>query len=342
MCEVFSSWPFDLAVDVSSAVQEAGLEYRSIGKTDIKITPILMGTWQAGKKDWTGIDDQVSTRAIQVAFETGMNAFDSAEAYGKGHSERILGNALDPVRNRVVYITKVSPNHLKYDQVLQACHRSLKNLRTDYIDLYMVHWPAGSWRTRKIPIEETMSAMNDLKQQGKIRAIGVSNFSFSKLKEAGHYGPVESLQIPYSLFWRHGERDSISYCLKNDIAIQAYSPMAQGLLTGKFPLSHQFNQRDNRSRNRLFKGQIAERAQNALARLRPIAERNCLTLGQLALAWVISQPGISAIAGARNEEQVRQNAMAAEIRLSEGDLKEMDLIGRTVTDPMDDNPVMWD
>jgi myo-inositol catabolism protein IolS len=118
--------------------------------------------------------------------------------------------------------------------------------------------------------------------------------------------------------------------------------MAQGLLTGKFPGSHEFDQRDNRSRNRLFKGQTAERAQNALAKLRLIAERNILTLGQLALAWVIAQPGTSAIAGARNEEQVRQNAMAAEIRLSEEDLKEMDRIGRTVTGPMDDNPVMWD
>jgi myo-inositol catabolism protein IolS len=318
------------------------LEYRSIGKTEIKITSILMGTWQAGKKDWVGIDDQVSTRAIQAALESGINAFDTAEAYGAGESERILGSTLSHVRDRVVYVTKVSPNHLKYDQVLQACHRSLKNLKTDYIDLYMVHWPAGSWGTKKIPIEETMGAMNELKHQGKIRAIGVSNFSFLQLKETARYSTIESLQPPYSLFWRHVEQDSMPYCLKNMVTLLAYSPMAQGLLTGKFGLSHQFDKEDNRSRNRLFKGENAERAHLALAGLRPIAERYDLSLGQLALAWVISQPGTSAIAGARNEEQVIENAKAAEVRLSDADLKEIDVIGRTVTDLMDDNPVMWD
>jgi len=318
------------------------VEYRSIGKTDIKISPILMGTWQAGKKDWIGIDDHVSTRAIQTAYEMGIIAFDTAEAYGKGHSERILGNALAQVRKRVVYITKVSPNHLKRDQVLQACHRSLKNLKTDYIDLYMVHWPAGSWRTKTVPIGETMAAMNELKQQGKIRAIGVSNFSFAQLKEAARYAAIESLQPPYSLFWRYVERDSMPYCLQNDISLLAYSPMAQGLLTGKFAPSHEFDRNDNRYRNRLFRGDNAQRAQQALAELRPIAKRNNLTLGQLALAWTIAQPKTSAVAGARNEGQVRQNAIAAGVHLSEDDLQEMDVIGRTVTDPMDDNPVMWD
>ena len=301
-----------------------------------------MGTWQAGKKDWVGIDDQVSTRAIQTAFDAGINAFDTAEAYGKGHSERILGNALAHVRNRVVYITKVSPNHLKRDQVLQACHRSLKNLKTDYIDVYMVHWPAGCWNTKMVPLEETLEAMNELKRKGKIRTIGVSNFSFSQLKEAVHYGAVAALQSPYSLFWRHVERDSLPYCIEKEITLFAYSPMGQGLLTGKFPISHEFDKKDNRSRNKLFKGKTAERAQIALADLRLIAERNGLSLGQLALGWVIAHPWTSAVAGARNEEQVRQNAMAAEVRLSEEDQREIDKIGRTVTDPMEDNPVMWD
>jgi aryl-alcohol dehydrogenase-like predicted oxidoreductase len=301
-----------------------------------------MGTWQAGKKDWVGIEHQDSVRAIQAAFDSGINAFDTAEAYGAGQSERILGRTLSHVRNRAVYITKVSPNHLKFDQVRQACHRSLKNLKTDYIDLYIVHWPAGSWGTKKVPIEETMEAMNELKQQGKIRAIGVSNFSFPQLEEATQYGTIDCLQPPYSLFWRHVELDTRPYCLKNNITLLAYSPMAQGLLTGKFGLSHKFDMKDNRARNRLFRGDIAERAHLALIRLRPIAERYDLNLGQLALAWVITQPGTSGIAGARKEDQVLENARAAEVRLSEADQKEMDVIGRTVTDPMDDNPVMWD
>ncbi len=301
-----------------------------------------MGTWQAGTKDWVGIEDKVSTRAIQAAFESGINAFDTAEAYGAGRSEQILGSVLSHVRDRVVYVTKVSPNHLKYDQVLQACLRSLKNLKTDYIDLYMVHWPAGSWGTKEVPIEETLEAMNELKQKGKIRAIGVSNFSFPQLKEARQFSPIDSFQPPYSLFWRYVERDTMPYCLKNKITLLAYSPLAQGLLTGKFDLSHQFDEKDNRARNRLFRGENAERAHRALDRLLPIAKRYNLSLGQLALAWAIAQPGTSAIAGARNEDQVIENAKAADVRLSDADLKEMDVIGRTVTDPMDNNPVMWD
>ena len=169
----------------------------------------------------------------------------------------------------------------------------------------------------------------------------VFNF-FANFEIRAQYTTIESLQPPYSLFWRHVERESLPYCLKKKITLLAYSPMAQGLLTGKFHLSHQFDKEDNRSRNRLFKEETAARAHKALVRLRPIAEQYDLSLGQLALAWVISQPGTAAIAGALNEQQVMENVKTAEVRLSDVDLKEMDLIGRTVTDPMDDNPVMWD
>lgn len=186
-----------------------------------------------------------------------------------------------------------------------------------------------------------MNAMTELKRQGKIRAIGLSNFSISQLKEAEKYVSIDSLQPPYSLFWRHVERDVMPYCLKKNITLLAYSPLAQGLLTAKFGPTHKFDKSDNRSRNRLFRGKNAVRAHQALVRLRPIAERNGLSLAQLALAWVIAQPGTSAIAGARNKAQVIENAGAAEVRLSAADLKELDVIGRTVTDVMDDNAVMW-
>jgi len=317
------------------------MEKRNLGRSDVQITPIIMGTWQAGKKMWVGIDDNEIAGAIRAAFEAGITTFDTAEEYGWGHSEQILGKALAPFRKETVIATKVFANHLKYDQVMGSCHRSLNRLQTDTIDIYQIHWPSGVWGTKAVPIEETMRAMNDLKKQGKIRAVGVSNFSRKQLEEACQYGRIDSLQPPYSLFWRQVESDALPFCLENDIRVLSYSSMSQGILTGKFKPGHQFAKGDHRAKNRLFQKEHFERVQAALERLRPIAERRGITLGQLALAWVIAQPGTVAIAGARNAGQAVQNAGAADVRLSREDLEEMETISRSVTDHLDDNPVLW-
>ena len=317
------------------------MRYHSLGKSALKISTIIMGTFQAGKSKWAGIDDTQSTRAIRAAFDAGITTFDSAEAYGKGHAERILGAALCDVRDRVVLATKVSPNRLGYDQVLNACHASLRKLQTDYIDLYQIHWPSGSFGGKVVPVEETMAAMIKLKEQGKIRAIGVSNFSRAQVAEAAKFGPVDSLQPPFSLFWRHVEKDAMTYCRDNNISILAYSPMAQGLLTGRFGPNHKFEKGDHRSKNKLFQPENYQRVQQALARLKPIATAQGVNPGQLALAWVIAHPGTCAIAGARNAEQATLNARAADISLSASTLTQMDEIGRLVTDYLDENPVMW-
>ncbi|MGC9505248.1 aldo/keto reductase [Baaleninema sp.] len=228
------------------------METRQLGTSDVRITPILMGTWQAGKNMWTGIDDDQMVKAIRTAYESGITTIDTAEQYGDGYSERIVAKALSDVRDKVVYATKVFANHLKYDWVLEACHRSLENLNTDYIDLYQIHWPAGSWGSEIVPIEETMSALVKLKEDGKIRAIGVSNFSREQLAQASQYGRIDSLQPPYSLFWRNVETDGMPYCVEQNISILAYSPLAQGLLTGKFGRDHQFEEGDHRAKNKLF------------------------------------------------------------------------------------------
>jgi myo-inositol catabolism protein IolS len=317
------------------------MQYRTLGKSELKISSIIMGTWQAGKDMWTGIDDKQTAAAIRNAFEAGITTFDTAEVYGKGHSERILGQALADVRDRVVLATKVSANHLKLEQVMEACHRSLKNLRTDWIDLYQIHWPSGSFGSRRVPVEETMAAMNKLKEEGKIQAVGVSNFSRAQLEEAARYGSIDSLQPPYSLFWRQVEKDAMPYCIDNDISILAYSPMAQGLLTGKFGPDHQFEKGDHRAKNRLFQADNFKRVHQALDRLRPMSEKLGVSMGQLALAWVVSHPGTFAIAGARNSVQAAANARAADLALSQDDLARLDKIGRVVTDELDDNPVMW-
>jgi aryl-alcohol dehydrogenase-like predicted oxidoreductase len=317
------------------------METRELGQSGIRITPIITGTWQAGKAMWVGVEDGETIKAIRSAFDAGITTVDTAEVYGQGHSEEIVAAALSDVREQVVYATKVFANHLKYQQVIEACENSLKRLRTDYIDLYQIHWPAGTYGSEVVPIEETMGALNHLKQQGKIRAIGVSNFSRTQLEEAAQYGRIDSLQPPYSLFWRYVEKETVPYCVENQISILAYSPMAQGLLTGKFGPNHQFEAGDHRAKNKLFQGENYIRAQRALEKLRPIANRYQTGLGNLALAWLIAQPQTSAIAGVRNAEQAIQNAKAPEIHLSEADLAEIDAIGRMVTDHLDEDPVMW-
>ncbi|BAT54148.1 Aldo/keto reductase [Nostoc sp. NIES-3756] len=317
------------------------MQKRTLGTSDVKISPILMGTWQAGKKMWVGIEDADSIKTIRAAVEAGITTIDTAEVYGDGHSERIVAEALSDVRDQVEYATKVFANHLKYDQVIEACDRSLKNLKTDYIDLYQIHWPSGAFNSEIVPIKETMSALNHLKEQGKIRAIGVSNFSRAQLAEASQYGRIDSLQPPYSLFWRQVEKETAPYCVENHISILAYSPLAQGLLTGKFTRVQKFDPADNRAKNKLFQGENFERAQQALDKLRPIAERHHATLAQLALAWLIAQPQTNAIAGARYPEQAKDNAQAGNIQLSTEEINEIDAIGRIVTDHLDDSSVMW-
>ena len=317
------------------------MRLRRLGSSTLTVSALIMGTWQAGRQMWADIDDADSVRAIRGAIDHGVTTIDTASVYGDGHSERIVARAVGADRSRVVLATKVFANAMKFDQVMGACERSLTNLATDYIDLYQIHWPSGAFGSDPVPIEETMGALVRLKEQGKIRAIGVSNFSAAQLTEALAHGDIVSLQPPYSLFWRHVEADARPLCLERGLAILAYSPMAQGLLTGKFGPDHRFKRGDHRTKNRLFQPDNLKHAQAALAELAPIARRYEATLGQLALAWVMAQPNTCAIAGARNAEQAAQNAAAARIELSPEDLTAMDRIGRLVTDHLDDDPVMW-
>ncbi|MFQ3679093.1 MAG: aldo/keto reductase, partial [Pseudanabaenaceae cyanobacterium] len=179
---------------------------RPLGTSKVLATTVIFGTWQAGKRGWDNIDDAESIAAMRAALAAGVTTFDTAEIYGDGHSERVVAQALAGDRDRVQLLTKVFPNHLRYNEVLAACDRSLHNLRTDVIDLYQIHWPAGSFGTEAVPIGETMEALNQLKAQGKIRAIGVSNFSLAQLQEAERYGRIDTVQPPYSLFWRQVEK----------------------------------------------------------------------------------------------------------------------------------------
>lgn len=318
------------------------MQKRKLGRSDVLVTPILLGTWQAGKRMWVGIQDDQIIEAIRASVDIGITSIDTAEIYGNGYSEQMIGQALAGIpRDTYELASKVFANHLKAEQVLSACEQSLQNLQTDYLDLYQIHWPAGSFNSEVVPVAETMQALNHLKEQGKIRAIGVSNFSLKQLQEAQQYGQIDSLQPPYSLFWRKIERELAPYCRAQGITILAYSPLAQGLLTGKFGPDHRFESGDHRAENMLFVGETYQRALRALEHLRPLAESYGCSLSQLALAWVIAQPQTCAIAGARTADQVVGNAQAASVTLTQHTLETMESISRMVTDYLDETPAMW-
>ncbi|MDR3710665.1 MAG: aldo/keto reductase [Capsulimonadaceae bacterium] len=318
------------------------MKFAKLGNTDITISKIIFGGWQSGKAMWVGIDDEQTIAAHRAAFEHGITTFDTAEGYGGGHSEQVLGAALADRRDEIVILTKVGPGNLSAEKLVAACERSLTNLKTDRIDLYQIHWPAGTFNTPVIPIEETIGALVKLKEQGKIRAIGVSNFSGAQIAEAQQFGRIDSVQPPYSLFWRQAEKDVIAAALRLSMSVLAYSPLAQGLLTGKFGPVHGLAKEDVRSNNRLFKEETYPKAIDAVNRLRPIAERNNISMAHLALAWLLALPGAHAIVGARNAEQASQNAAGADVTLSYKDLAEIELIGKSVSDDLlNVNPAMW-
>lgn len=314
---------------------------KTLGKTDLNFSSIIMGTWQAGKSSWVGIDDDDIKKAIVLAYEKGVNTFDTAEEYGDGYSEKVLGETLKPMRQNVYYATKVFSHHLRYEQVKKSCEQSLKNLKTDVIDLYQIHWPAGSFGSEVVPLEETLGAMNDLKKEGKIRAIGVSNFSYEDLVEATKHSEISSLQSPYSLFWRHLEKDLIPFCEENHISILAYSPLAQGLLTGKFTANLKLEKGDNRLSNKLFLPPIFQKCLEAVEKMRPLADQEKISLAGLALSWITSKKSQFAIVGARNASQMEENAKALNINLGTQLLNELDQLTDNLTEEKNSHACMW-
>lgn len=311
---------------------------KQLGTSGIASSPIIFGCWQAA---WPGIDEDNIASANIAAFEAGITAFDTAEGYGNGHSERVLAKSLGHKRDQIVIATKVSAHNLSADKVVQACERSLKNLSTDRIDLYQIHWPAGAWGSPIVPVAETLAALVKLKEQGKIRSIGLSNFNAAQLAEAAACTTIDTLQPPYSLFWRMGELDVFPLARKHHMSILAYSPLAQGLLTGKFGPDAVLDKSDVRSGNRLFQPENFKRVQAALKILRTVADRNNTSIGNLALAWLMYQPDVLPIVGARTPQQAKDNVNSLEVVLSANDLAEIDAAGRVVTDHLDDNPKMW-
>jgi len=311
---------------------------RKLGGSDLDLTTIGLGTWAIGGPwdfGWGPQNDTESVDTIRRAIELGINWVDTAPCYGLGHSEAIVGQALNDIRDQVVIATKCGlvwensksgsvVSQLKAWSVRKEAEDSLRRLNVDYIDLYQVHWP-----NPEEDIEEAWEEIAKLIEEKKVRYAGVSNFNLEQLERVRKIAPIASLQPPYSMFERRIEVDILDYCSEYDIGIIAYSPLQAGLLTGKF--SHDvltsLPEDDWRLKNKHFKGDLFDRHLVAIDSLKKIANSNGRSLSELAISWVLSRTEMtSAIVGARRPDQIEQTVSAVSWDLSNDTIREVEAI----------------
>ena len=299
-----------------------------IGHSQVYAQPIGLGANAIGGHNlFTGLDDEIGKQVVRAALDNGLNLIDTAYIYGKGRSEALIGEVLQEApydRSRIVIATKAAhlPNQeKKFDNspefLKQSVEEALKRLQTDYIDIFYIHFP-----DEKTPKNEAVAALHELKEAGKIRAIGVSNFSLAQLKEANMDGYVDIVQDHYSLIHRKAETELFLYLKENNIGFVPYFPLASGLLTGKYNLDSPkyFDEEDPRKRKSNFQGERYESIIHLVDQLKPIAENYQATTAQLVLAWYIAHPQITfVIPGAKKPEQVADNAKALDIHLTATD-----------------------
>lgn len=314
------------------------MEKRRIGQTDVYASVIALGCWPMGGDYWGGTDDDESIRTIHKALELGVTFLDTAPAYGRGHSEEVVGQGLEGRRQDVVISTKASGAGLSEEAIREKLQKSLARMRTDYVDVYFVHWPS-----RQEPMAETMEALEKLRGEGLIRAIGVSNFAPEMISMANKYGTVDIVQPPYNLIWRFIEEDVLPYVAERGIGVSTYSSLAQGLLTGTINLRTSYRATDMRPRSVLWKPENLGKCLYMVERLRPVAQDLGVTLAQLALRWVISQKGITtALVGARTVDEITENAGAATFELTDEQLAVIQDISDEVYDTMPYYYDMWE
>jgi aryl-alcohol dehydrogenase-like predicted oxidoreductase len=304
----------------------------TLGKSGLDVSRIAFGTWQLGG-DWGSFDEEAAIGAIRRAHELGVTMFDTAQAYGFGKSEAVLGKALKDElrrdRDSLVIATKggINPGAERSRDgsrawLRQGVEESLRALDLDHIDLYQVHWP-----DQDTPFEETAGALGELIQKGKIRHAGVSNFDSAQLAEFEKTLPAETLQPPYHLFRRAIEQDELPYCREHNVGVLAYSPLGSGLLTGTLTPDSTFDDDDWRSQASAFTGDNLRRNLEIVDRLAEFARERNATVSQLAIAWVLAQPGVQvAIVGARRAKNIEASLAAADLDLSTEDLAQIERI----------------
>jgi aryl-alcohol dehydrogenase-like predicted oxidoreductase len=318
---------------------------RKLGNSDLEITALGVGAWAMGgagwKFSWGKQDDADSSAAIRAALDAGLNWIDTAAVYGLGHSEEVVGRTLKNVKQKPYIFTKcerrwdenreIFPS-LKAESIRKECEDSLRRLGVDVIDLYQVHWPEPEQ-----DIEEGWTEMARLKEEGKVRWIGVSNFSVDQMKRAMKIAPITSLQPPYSLLARKAEPDILPFARENGIGVIVYSPMRAGLLTGKMTRERAQNltAADWRSRDQDFQEPRLSRNLALVEVLRGIGNRHGKAPGEVALAWVLANPAVTgAIVGLRKADQINGTLGALNFRLSADELSEIEaFFEEAVTEP---------
>jgi len=308
---------------------------KRLGNSDLSITPIGFGAWAIGGSGWEfawgAQDDRESIAAIHAALDAGVNWIDTAAVYGLGHSEEVVARALEGVTSRPYVFTKCSMlwnehreigHSLKADSIRRECEASLRRLRVDAIDLYQIHWPDPD-----VDIEEGWATLAALKEEGKVRHIGVSNFNVAQLRRAQAIAPITSLQPRYSLLHREIEDEILAFAARQHIGVIAYSPMASGLLTGAMTAERiaRLPADDWRKRHPDFQEPQLSRNLRLVRLLRAIGNHHGRSPGEVAVAWVLRAPAVTgAIVGARRPDQVRDVVGAAEFRLSRWEVAEIE------------------
>lgn len=312
---------------------------REIGRSGVRASAVGLGTWAIGGWMWGGADEAQSIAAIQASLDAGVTLIDTAPAYGLGRSEEIVGKAIAGCRDKAVIATKCGlvwhtrkgkhffdqdgkPVHryLGRDAIIHEVEESLRRLGTDYIDLYITHWQDPT-----TPIEETVAALDDLKQAGKIRAVGASNVNRSELEHYVQTGALDAIQERFSMIDREIEQDLLPLTTANNVSTLSYSSLALGLLSGMIGPERVFSGDDQRKDNPRFSVANRQKAKDFATAIKPVADRHGATIAQIVIAWTLAQPGVTfALCGARNPAQALDNAQAGRLRLSSDDLAAID------------------
>jgi aryl-alcohol dehydrogenase-like predicted oxidoreductase len=317
------------------------MELKQLGNSPVQVAPLAFGAWAIGGWLWGGAEEKDALRAIRSSYDLGITSIDTAPVYGFGKSEELVGQAMAGVpRDKYQILTKYGMNWQTHqgeyyfdtfdrndkpvkmyrysgkEKIKQECEESLKRLRTDYIDLYQIHWPDST-----TPIAETMEAVAKLIEQGKVRAAGVCNYSAQQVEEALKTVKLVSNQVPYSMVHRQIEKEEVPQALRRGIGILPYSPLQRGILTGKIKPNHQFNHGDTRSMSKYYQPENIKRINAMLEKIKPIADGHGATLSQLVINWTAQRPAIACVlVGARDERQVKDNARALDFKLTAEDL----------------------
>lgn len=317
------------------------MKLKKIGDSDLELSAVTFGAWAAGGWLWGGTERSKAVRAILASYEMGVTSIDTAPVYGQGLSELIVKEAIKEIpRDKVQILTKYGLDwenkrgefffsskmndgapidiyrNASKERIIKECESSLRNLGTDYIDLYQIHWPDPT-----TPIQETMGAVDQLIKEGKVRYAGVSNYSKEEMIEAEKYITLISNQVKYSMLNRKIEKELIPHTIKINKAILAYSPLERGLLTGKITKNTKFKEGDNRTVSDLYSSVNIIKTNDFLRQIKFIADDHHISITQLVIAWTLAQSGITvALVGARDPEQSTHNAKAAEIKLDKNEI----------------------